>query len=103
MTAQPIRSRSRESDRPDAVTFPRPGTGEMADEAREEAVEIAEHHLQCGPFELAWVRDQVRYMFATRDPEDCEFHPSGHERAGTPRYRWVDVGGGVKLGWLIDA
>lgn len=77
--------------------------GDLSDDAKESAVEIAEYHLQCGPHELAWVRDQVRYMFATRCPDDCEFFPNGHELAGKPRYRWVFVAEDVRIGWLIDA
>ena len=102
-----IPSHSPAPDRPDAVIFGRslfggPGGG-LSDDDMESAVEIAEHHLQCGPHELAWVRDQARYMFATRCTDDCEFFPLGHEMAGKPRYRWVFVAEDVRIGWLIDA
>lgn len=100
---RPTRSPSHAPDRPDAVTFPRVRTGSLTDLDREAATELAEEHLQCGPHELAWVHDQQgRYFFATRRAEDHEFYETGHELAGEPRYRWVDVGEGVSVGWLID-
>lgn len=102
-----IPSPSPASDRPDAVIYPRPtgarGVNEISDGTKEVAVEMAEHYLQCGPHELAWVRDQLRYLFATRNPEDSEFFPDGHERARQPRYRWRVVGVGVRIGWMVDA
>lgn len=103
--AVPIRSALPASDRPDAVTFPRGNLPpSLNGDQRELMVELAEHHLQCGPHELAWVRDQLgssgNYFFATRCPEDSEFYPTGHARSGEPRYRWTYAGVGVKLGWL---
>ena len=99
---QPTHSHSPGSNRPDAVIFPRPSSGDLSGDAKESAVEVAEQHLQCGPHELAWVRDQVRYLFATRDPGDSENFPADHEMSGKPRYYWVELDDGVKIGWRID-
>ena len=99
--------------RPDAARWPKTGSDalianpfkQLSDSAKEDAVEIAEMLLEIATDspELAWVRDQVTYFFATRDPNDTEFHPVGHPREGQPRYGWVDRPDGAKVGWLIDA
>jgi len=99
---------------PDAVIWKKNPLGKiltMRDQSdrgnrtRETAADTAERLLQIEPDsrELAWVRDQAGYYFATRDPEDSEFYPNRHERAGQPRYRWVDQGDGVRLGWLLTS
>lgn len=102
---RPILSPSHAPDRPDAVKWPHPAHGEgvvtaadIPGDAKEQAVELAERHLQCGPHELAWVRDQSGlYYYATRNNgDDPEFNEDK-----SPRYRWVDVGEGVQIGWLI--
>lgn len=89
--------------RPDAVNIPRDliarGT---ANQRKEFVVEIAEKLLECGPFELAWCRDQIWYFFCTRDPNDTEKYANWHPRAGQPRYRWTEGPNGTKLGYLMS-
>jgi hypothetical protein len=87
---------------PDAVIWKKTPLGKLTNLGRETAVDTAERLLQINPLslELAHVRDQVSYYFATRDPTDTEFHCG--QRMGSPRYRWVDQGDGSKLGWLIN-
>lgn len=90
------------------MIFPRPRTGtpdeKLTCDQKESAAELGERYLECGPHELAWVRDQVRYLFATRCGDGCdsEYYATDHELAGKPRYRWVDAGEGVRLGWLAS-
>jgi hypothetical protein len=89
---------------PDAVIWKKTPIGKLTDQGRETAVETAERLLQIDPLslELAWVRDQVSYYFATRDPTDTEFYAEGHHRSHQPRYVWADQGDGSKLGWRVS-
>lgn len=70
----------------------------------ESAVEAAERLLRIDPAsrELAWVRNQAGYYFATRDIADTEFFPDGHARERQPRYRWERVADGEEVGWLAE-
>jgi hypothetical protein len=93
---QPIPSHS---PAPDACRF-RKDSNPPNDEAKESAVEIAERLLQIdlASHDLAWVRDQMTYFFATRSPEDTEFQPE----TKAPRYRWEHVSEGEEVGWLAN-
>jgi hypothetical protein len=89
--------------RPDAVRVPRNfATGRTADERKESVVEVAEVLLECGPIELAWCHDQIKYFFCTRDPEDTEQFPDRHRRARQPRYHWIAGPDGTELGYLVS-
>lgn len=94
--AAPTRSAS---PAPDACKFRKDANPPNAEE-KEGAVETAERLLGIDPTscELAWVRDQRTYYFATRCPEDCEFEPE----VGTPRYRWETVAEGEEIGWRVS-
>lgn len=48
-----------------------------------------------------WIRRQPGgVLFVSKDPEDTIFYPLNHPREGQPRYRWEDMGHGLKLGYL---
>lgn len=84
---------------PDACRFRKEPNAPVG-QAIEDAVEIAERLLRIDPAssDLVWVRDQVAYYFATRDPADTEFSTDGGR---TPRYRWEHVAEGEEVGWLV--
>jgi len=46
--------------------------------------------------------DGSHYNLATRGPLDTMLHPTGHPGEKTPRYRWEDGEGGLRLGYLLE-
>jgi hypothetical protein len=92
--------------RPDAVFLPatvKPG-GKIG--TRVVAVsKIAEALLEADydSGERVFIRKQPHgRLFVTRDPNDTIFFPTGHDRSGTPRYRWERREGGVDVGYLVE-
>jgi hypothetical protein len=94
--------------RPDALFLPENmKAGKTALARAHSVLQIAEPLLEINRAvgEKAHVRPtigQVRKMFITRDPYDTIYYPTGHSRAGQPRYRWEKRPDGVELGYLLD-
>jgi hypothetical protein len=92
--------------RPDAIFLPesvKPG-GKIG--ARVVAVsKIAEALLEADydGGERVYIRKQPHgRLFVTRDPLDTINFPTGHDRSGSPRYRWERREGRVELGFLLE-
>lgn len=92
------------TNRPDAVKFPFPTEHLEYRRRAHAALDVAEAVLAPDKpnGERAYVRRNRDGYFATRDPKDGEFYPSGHLRWGEARYRWEPVDGkpGVLAGRL---
>lgn len=93
--------------RPDAVKIPDGHADHLGgDDRKRLLVELAEEALGIDPEsdELAHVREQHGFHFASRDPDDTMLHPNGHVRAGQSRYRWTVGPDGIATGVLdVDA
>jgi hypothetical protein len=93
--------------KPDAAMFPEDWkSGRRASDRMISLVEAAETLLGIEPDseEKAWVRLQPhmeRSCFATRSPHDTILFPTGHPRAGAPRYDWANQPDGARLGYLV--
>ena len=92
--------------RPDALKLPEAWKkGQTQIDRIDSILAIAEPLLNVdrSKGERAYIRRQPGgRLFVTADPRDTLQFPSGHPRAGQPRYHWVASADGAEYGYLIE-